>query len=277
MADGVQAIRHHTLATGIKDQLATALNVFVDVTLSSLALVVHLGRERGINWTHCGLVTPWGDINLGQHWLRWWLGAWRHQAITWTNADLSWGKSTNIHLQAFSHEIPQPPIIKISLKIMYLKFYSNLPGGSELITTLRPEQNCAISQVSFVNDFSWIMIDLNFTEGSKWQEISTGSRNGLVQQVDTKPLLSQNWQRSISHMALRGHELTFCMLKFFPCICTLYHTLTQRCHRFLRFILEEDNDISFCRVNIMASDNLVMLGAMASGAMIYEKLSGIVT
>ena len=70
VANGVQAIRNHTLATGIKHQLATALNVFVDVTLSSLALVVHLGRERGRNWTHCGLVTPWGDINLGQHWLR---------------------------------------------------------------------------------------------------------------------------------------------------------------------------------------------------------------
>ena len=39
--------------------------------------------------THWGLVTPFGDIDLGQHWLRWWLVAWRHQAITWTNVDLS--------------------------------------------------------------------------------------------------------------------------------------------------------------------------------------------
>ena len=37
--------------------------------------------------THCGLVTPCG-IDLGQHWFRQWLGAWRHQAITWTNSDL---------------------------------------------------------------------------------------------------------------------------------------------------------------------------------------------
>ena len=34
-------------------------------------------------------VTPYGDIGLGEHWLRWWLAAWRHQAITWTNVDLS--------------------------------------------------------------------------------------------------------------------------------------------------------------------------------------------
>ena len=27
--------------------------------------------------THCGQVTPYGDIDLGQHWLRWWLAAWQ--------------------------------------------------------------------------------------------------------------------------------------------------------------------------------------------------------
>ena len=38
---------------------------------------------------HCGLVMPYGDINLGRHWYRWWLVAWWHQAITWSNVDLS--------------------------------------------------------------------------------------------------------------------------------------------------------------------------------------------
>ena len=37
--------------------------------------------------THCGLVTPYGDRDVGQHWLKQWLVAWRHKAITWTNAD----------------------------------------------------------------------------------------------------------------------------------------------------------------------------------------------
>ena len=37
--------------------------------------------------TWCGLVTPNGDID--QHWLRWWLVAWWHQAITGTNVHLS--------------------------------------------------------------------------------------------------------------------------------------------------------------------------------------------
>ena len=38
--------------------------------------------------THCGLVMPYGGRELGQHWFRQWLVAWRHQAITWTNVDL---------------------------------------------------------------------------------------------------------------------------------------------------------------------------------------------
>ena len=35
------------------------------------------------------VVTPNGDINLSRRWFKWWLLAWRHQAITWTNVDLS--------------------------------------------------------------------------------------------------------------------------------------------------------------------------------------------
>ena len=88
-------------------------------------------------WTHCGLVTPYGDRDLGQPWLRKWLGAWRHQAITWTNVDLSSARSSDIHLRASSQEIiTQPSITEIIWKIKYLKFHSNSPGANELITHL---------------------------------------------------------------------------------------------------------------------------------------------
>ena len=30
----------------------------------------HMASLRHNELTHCGLVTPYGDINLGQHWLR---------------------------------------------------------------------------------------------------------------------------------------------------------------------------------------------------------------
>ena len=36
-------------------------------------------------------------------------------------------------------EIPQPSFIKISLKITYMKFHSNLPGTNELYVTQRIE------------------------------------------------------------------------------------------------------------------------------------------
>ena len=38
--------------------------------------------------THCGLVMPYGDKDLGQHWLRQGPVAWWHQAITWINVDI---------------------------------------------------------------------------------------------------------------------------------------------------------------------------------------------
>ena len=56
----------------------------------------------------------------------------RHQAITWTNVDLSLVKSSDIRLMATSLEIPQPSITKCSLKITYLKSQSNLQGANEL-------------------------------------------------------------------------------------------------------------------------------------------------
>ena len=82
--------------------------------------------------THCGPVMPYGDRDLGQHWLRWWLVAWRHQAITWTNVDWSSVKSSDIHIRAISQEMPQSSITKICLKITNLKFHWNFPGANEL-------------------------------------------------------------------------------------------------------------------------------------------------
>ena len=73
--------------------------------------------------THCGLETPYGDIDLGQHWLRQWLVAWRHQVITWTNVDLSSVRSSCIHLMAISQEIHQSSMNKINMKITHLKFH----------------------------------------------------------------------------------------------------------------------------------------------------------
>ena len=47
-----------------------------------------------LDLTHFVLITPYGDLNLGQHWLRSWFVAWLHQAISWNIVDYSsngWG------------------------------------------------------------------------------------------------------------------------------------------------------------------------------------------
>ena len=76
----------------------------------------------------------WPSDAICQHWLRQWLVAWRHQAITWTNVDWSSVKSSDIHIRAISKEMTQPSITKICLKITCLKCHSNFPGVNELIS-----------------------------------------------------------------------------------------------------------------------------------------------
>ena len=58
---------------------------------------------------HCGLVMPYGNIDLGQPWLRQWLVAWCHQAITSTNVDLSSKVFCGIHQRTISHVNLQGP------------------------------------------------------------------------------------------------------------------------------------------------------------------------
>ena len=56
-------------------------------------------------------MTPYGDRDLGQ------------QAITWTNANWSSVKSTDIHLIAGSQEMPQQSITKFRFRITCIKFH----------------------------------------------------------------------------------------------------------------------------------------------------------
>ena len=52
-------------------------------------------------------------------------------SISIANVGVSPVMSSNIHLREISSEIPQPSIDTISLKITYLKSYSNLPRTNE--------------------------------------------------------------------------------------------------------------------------------------------------
>ena len=64
-------------------------------TIPIVFIQTHLGSKNHSegyipsHLTHCGQVTQYNDIDLGQHWHRLWLVSSRHQAITSSNFDLS--------------------------------------------------------------------------------------------------------------------------------------------------------------------------------------------
>ena len=79
--------------------------------------------------SNSGLATPYGHIDLGQHWLRWWLGAQQHKATTWTNVDAhSWDSSASTWEQ-----FNQFPSYSWFEKTIHLRLLSHLPGAKELI------------------------------------------------------------------------------------------------------------------------------------------------
>ena len=71
----------------------------------------------------------WVNIGSGNR-----LVAWRHQAFTWTNVDLSSVTSCGIHRRALSSVDLKIPISKTRLKHTFLELHQDLPGGSELKT-----------------------------------------------------------------------------------------------------------------------------------------------
>ena len=80
----------------------------------------------------CGLVILYDYIDLCQHWLRKWLVAWQHQAITWTNVDFLLMKFYDIHLRAVEQQVSKLLFCIISLKIILLKLSPQFPGAIEL-------------------------------------------------------------------------------------------------------------------------------------------------
>ena len=63
--------------------------------------------------------------------------AWRHQAITWTNVDLSSVRSCGILRRSLSWEDVKIPISKIRFKITFLESHSDLPRTNELSAIFR--------------------------------------------------------------------------------------------------------------------------------------------
>ena len=50
-------------------------------------------------------IISYGDVDLSQHWLRWWLVAEGYQVITWSNVNLTAKVFCGIHMRAISQEV----------------------------------------------------------------------------------------------------------------------------------------------------------------------------
>ena len=74
-----------------------------NINLKITCLKFHSNVSGANKLTHCGLVTPYSNVDPGQHWLRWLLVAWWHQVIAWTNVYLSLRVFCGIHPSAISH------------------------------------------------------------------------------------------------------------------------------------------------------------------------------
>ena len=81
--------------------------------------------------THCGLVTPYDDIYVGHHWHRQQLVALLHQAIIWTNVDLSLVRFCGFHLRAIWELVPC--CLVYEFENCTLKLLLNLPGANEFM------------------------------------------------------------------------------------------------------------------------------------------------
>ena len=96
--------------------------------------------------THCGLVTPYGDIDLSQDWFKS-LVAWGHQGQT--DVDLSLVRSNDFHLRAISQEIPHLLITRISLK----SFIWNFIRVSQVPICLCDDNICYVCNCYFIVTF----------------------------------------------------------------------------------------------------------------------------
>ena len=77
-------------------------------------------------------MTPYDHIAVGQHWLRLWVKAWRHQAIARRNADLSSKVFPDIPLRIVSKEMLTNLISNVCPEITLSKFAPYPPEAIEL-------------------------------------------------------------------------------------------------------------------------------------------------
>ena len=93
--------------------------------------------------THCGLVSPYGDTDIGSG-----TGLLPDGTKPLPEPMLTYHHTVQWHSSSISQEIPHPSITKTSLQITYLNFHSNLSGDNELI--LRATDGVTLSVINLI-------------------------------------------------------------------------------------------------------------------------------
>ena len=101
---------------------------------------IALWNGNVITLTHCGLVVPYGDIDLGQHRLRWWLLTWWHKVITWTYIDISSKVFGGFCIWAILQEVLMNFIHNMCSEITLLELLAHLSGAGELTIKAKTQQ-----------------------------------------------------------------------------------------------------------------------------------------
>ena len=98
--------------------------------------------------------------------------------------DLSSVWSSGNHLSTILQEMPQPSVTEISLKIIYLKFCSILPGTNELMTLFRGSHVAALHSMSVIikaRQLSYIQMVFDVRGTSKTNTaLTNGARCGTT-------------------------------------------------------------------------------------------------
>ena len=146
---------------------------------------------------------PYGDKDLGQHWLRWWLVAWQHQCITWTNIDFLKPRFCGIHLIATSSHLPKVLFHKLSFKICF-KFTTTSPRD-QWVNSLAPGRSkCNSKNVIFNLVLLIGIFRSSYDNALRWMPQDLTDDKSTLDQVmawchqATSHYLSQCWPRFLS-------------------------------------------------------------------------------
>ena len=196
---------------------------------------------------------PHDNINLDQHWLRWWLFAWQHQAIAWTIADFWLVKFCGLNLREISHRNTELLFCTMNLTIMILILLPYFSGSNALyhgplgnmggrfggqcyFNSLAPgkfEWNfryVSFKQILITNGLEHLLANCpdNDVTGLHWWSVNIGSGNGLVTSGN-KPLLEPMLTQIRCHMTSLGHnELNNCLTEYaYIMVCTMLVSSTN--------------------------------------------------